>query len=197
MSEHEIEESVTDLLDSWSTGDQDAAEKLVAHLYADLRMISARLMANERPAHTLQPTALVNEVYLRLVRLKRIRCEDRERFLAFTSNLMRRILVEHARARGAAKRGGDMQRVDHPLSALAGPERNVTLLDLDDALTKLEQHDPFLVRLVELRYFAGMTEREAAKILEVPRARVQREWKVAKHWLVCELSGEDEVRRGT
>ena len=178
---------ITALLHSWSQGDSKALAELVPMVYQDLRRISERLLAKERPEHTLAPTALVHEAYLRLLGLEQVSWQDRTPFFAFAARLMRQILVEHARRRLAEKRGGDWERVDLELDGLPDTRTGVDVLDLERVLETLESADPAMVRLIELRFFAGMSEREAAAVLGVSRSTVQREWRVAKRLLVREL----------
>lgn len=184
---------VTDLLGEWSGGDRQALDDLMTLVYGELKEQCRRAMARERASHTLEPTALLNEVYLRLVGLKRSEWENRTAFFAFAVRLMRRILVEHAREVGAQKRGGQAQRVDLDFDVLPVSSGSVDVLDLDQLLSALEEHDPFLVKLIELRFFAGMTEREMAEALSVSRSKVQREWRVGKRLLARALEG----KRGT
>lgn len=174
---------VTDLLGAWSDGDREALDQLMQVVYAELWESARRAMARERPAHTLEPTALVNEVYLRLLHLKRVSWESRRPFFAFAARLMRRILVEHARAVGAQKRGGEAARVTLGDVEMLVEAPAIDPLILDDALEKLEKVDPRLVRIIELRFFTGLTEEETATTLGTSRATVQREWAVAKRLL--------------
>ena len=174
---------ITDLLGAWADGDRDALDELMGVVYAELWESARRAMAGERATHTLEPTALVNEVYLRLLRLKRISWESRSPFFAFAARLMRRILVEHARAVGAKKRGGEAARIALCHAELPGDAPVLDPLILDEALEELEAVDPRLVRIIELRFFTGLTEEETATVLGIGRATVQREWAVAKRLL--------------
>ena len=180
---------ITELLHQWEVGDRGALDRLVEALYSDLRRISHRLMAKERPTHTLDPTALVNEVYLKLADLKHISFDDRDRFLGFVVRVMRRVLVEYARGHSAKKRGGHFQRVELDVTTLPDFSEPLDLLILNDALERLEPVDGFLVKLIELRFFAGLTEREAARVLGVDRTRVQREWRSGKLLLMRFFTG--------
>lgn len=184
---------ITDLLAAWSAGGDEALTNLMEVVYSELRESARRAMARERPDHTLDPTALVNEVYLRLLQLKRVSWEGRGAFFAFAVRLMRRILVEHARAVGAQKRGGGAERISLEPAGLLVEEPAIDVLILDDALSRLEAVDPRLVRLVELRFFAGFTEDETAEALGTSRSSVQREWAVAKRLLAHLLSGDGEI----
>lgn len=181
--------SITDLLGAWSEGDSKALDQLMDIVYPELYQSARQAMARERASHTLQPTALINEVYLRLRKLERVSWESRIPFFAFAARLMRRILVEHARATGAKKRGGDADRVSLESPELLVEAPTIDILALGEALERLEAADPRLVQVVELRIFAGMTEEETAEALKVARSTVQREWAVAKRVLAELLSG--------
>ena len=174
---------VTELLHAWSDGEPQALEDLIALLYAELREMSQRALKGERTAHTLNPTALVHEVYLRLANLKKVSWENRKPFFAFTARLMRRVLVDHARAIKAQGRAGWGERLDLELDDLPGGREAIDTLELDDLLSRLEAHDPFLVKIVELRFFSGVKEEDVAEALGVSRSTVQREWRVAKRLL--------------
>jgi RNA polymerase sigma factor (TIGR02999 family) len=180
---------VTSLLVAWSEGDDEALAQLVPKVYAELHRLAHHQMRAERPGRTLQTTALVNEAYLRLVDTRRIRWESRAHFLGVAAQAMRRILVDAARARGARKRGGTSPRVSLNESLLPAPERGASLVALDDALTALATVDPRKSRVVELRYFAGLSVAETAAVLGVSAETVQRDWRVAKAWLLRELAG--------
>jgi RNA polymerase sigma-70 factor, ECF subfamily len=182
---------VTTLLAAWSDGDQEALSLLVPRIYAELRRIAHHAMRAERHGLTLQTTALVNEAYLRLVDIHRVRWESRAHFLGVAAQAMRRILVDAARTRGAQKRGGGAPVVQLDGAALVAPERGPSLVALDDALTELANVDPRKSRVVELRYFGGLSVEEAAAVLHVSPETVQRDWRVAKAWLLRELTGKD------
>jgi RNA polymerase sigma factor (TIGR02999 family) len=182
-------EDVTRLLEAVRAGEQGALDRLVPLVYDELRRIAARYARRERLDHTLQPTALVNEAYLRLADSAAKDWQNRAHFLAVAAQTMRHILVDYARSRQAAKRGGNLARVTLE-EALAAPERDVDVLALDAALVRLASLDPQLARLVELRYFGGLTIRETAEVLGVSPKTVEREWDAAKLWLRREIAGE-------
>ena len=181
---------ITRLLKDWHAGDDAALDNLLPTVIEELRRIARRHLAREAPGHTLQPTALVNEVYLRLAG-RRADLESRIHFFAFAARLMREILVDHARARRTRKRGGDAQRVD--FEAALGVAVNVavdldTVLAVDDALRRLEALDAEQSRIVEMRYFSGLTLPEIAEVMEISLATVERRWSVARRWLAREIS---------
>ena len=178
---------VTALLVAWGQGDREADSRLMATVYDDLRRVARRRLRTERPDHSLAPTALVHEAYLRLVDLRRMRWQNRAQFFAIAARLMRQILVDHARTHAAAKRGGVAWRV--PLSDHLGTTmpRDVDLLDLDAALERLATLDPRLGDLVVLRFFGGLTVEEAADVLARSPATVKRDWTRARAWLFREL----------
>ncbi|MBK7876610.1 MAG: sigma-70 family RNA polymerase sigma factor [Planctomycetes bacterium] len=177
------------ILRSAQEGDPEAARALSALLYEELHALARRAMADERPDHTLQPTALVNEAYLRLAREPDGSFADRESFFAAAANTLRRVLVDHARKRGREKRGGAAARV--PLEGLdvAVPLADDELLSLDDALAALAEQDATKARLVELRFFAGLSVAEAGHVLGVSESTVQREWRMARAWLRARMDG--------
>lgn len=192
------EESETqELLRAWRRGDGEALDQLVVRLHSELREISGRLMAREGSRITLQPTAVVNEAYLRFRKLPRIKAGNRQAFLGFAARVMRNVLVEFARARGSLQRGGQVVKIS--LEGVDLPGEVGDLLDmmaLDQALSELEKVDPRLVRQIELRFFSGLTEREVAEVLELSRATVQRDWGVAKRWLIRHWLGRRENDTG-
>jgi len=179
---------VTALLKEWARGDAGALDQLVPLVYNELRRIAARALRNERPGHTLQPTALVNEAYLRLINQQAASWENRVQFFAVAAEIMRRLLVDHARARLSAKRGGRVPRVSlsDAEDAAAAPE--VELLEIDQALVRLARLDPGQARIVELRFFAGLTVEETAKALDRSPRTIKREWRLAKAWLHRDLA---------
>jgi RNA polymerase sigma factor (TIGR02999 family) len=181
-------QEVTGLLLAWSEGEQVALEKLIPLVYAELRRVAHRYMARERPGHSLQTTGLVNEVYLRLIDVKRVRWQDRIHFLAVAAQLMRRILVDFARSRQYQKRGGGARKVsfDEGLAVSKGEEQDIVALD--DALKALAAHAPRKSQVVELRFFGGLSVEETAEVLKVSPETVLRDWRLAKVWLKRELS---------
>jgi RNA polymerase sigma factor (TIGR02999 family) len=182
---------VTRLLGRIDEGDGRAAEQLMELVYGELRELAGQAMARERTAHTLQPTALVNEAWLRLVRPGEAGSfEGRRHFFGAAARAMRQILVDHARRRGRLKRGGEARRLELDEARLAALPASMDLLSLDDALRKLEAEDPDLVRLVELRYFTGLTIDETARVLDRSTATVERSWRVARAVLRRALGGE-------
>jgi RNA polymerase sigma factor (TIGR02999 family) len=179
---------ITRWLADWRQGDENARDQLFAVVHPQLQQIAARFLHQERADHTLEPDALVNELYVRLVGAELVSYRDRAHFFAIAARTMRHILVDHARARIAEKRGGERQRLN--LSAVDGwtpAERNEDILALDELLAKLETADPRAARVVELRFFGGMTEEEVAEALSVSAITVKRDWKVARAWLMSRL----------
>ena len=179
---------VTDLLRAWNDGDQAALNRLSPLVYGELRRMARRYMRNERAGNTLQTTALVNEMYLRLVDVKEVDWKQRAQFFAMCAQMMRRILVDAARARGSHKRGGGAVKVNVDDVPVLSPERDASLLALDDALETFAQLSPRQAKLVELRYFGGLTEEETAEVLKISVRTVRRDWIFAKAWLARELS---------
>jgi RNA polymerase sigma factor (TIGR02999 family) len=180
--------NITGLLAAWNNGNEEALGHLMPLVYAELRRIARRHLGRQAPQHMLESAALVNEAYLKLVRANGIQCDNRLQFFGLCAQIIRRILVDHARSGTYAKRGGSAMRI--PLhEEMAGPnERGVELLALDDALASLAKIDPRKGRLVELRYFGGLTIEESAETLGVARETAKRDWKIAKAWLFAELS---------
>jgi RNA polymerase sigma factor (TIGR02999 family) len=179
---------ITRLLAGWGRGDRAAFDQLVPLVYDQLRQVAARRLRRERANHTLQPTALVHEVYVKLIDQEHVRWKDRAHFFAIASQLMRRILVDHARAHGAAKRGGGGPMVSLDDAGDVALEQNVSVVALDEALAQLETLDPVQAQIIELRYFGGLTIEETAAVVRVSPATVGREWTVAKAWLYRELT---------
>jgi RNA polymerase sigma-70 factor (ECF subfamily) len=182
--------SVTALLRAWGDGDEGALERLTPLVEAELRRLARRYMARERRDHTLQATALVNEAFLRLTEARRVRWQDRAHFLGISARLMRRVLVDHARARGYRKRGGGAERVTLVEGLVASPEPALDVVALDRALDALAAIDVRKSRVIELRYFAGLSVEETAEVLHVSPDTVKRDWRLAKLWLLRELEGE-------
>jgi RNA polymerase sigma factor (TIGR02999 family) len=178
---------VTDLLVLWNNGDTSVDQEVWPLVYDHLRQIAGELMNGERRDHTLQPTALVNEAYLKIVELRRIRYRDRQHFFAIAARMMRRILVDHARARGTRKRDGG-ERVVLDISSHLADSPTADILDLDEALLRLEEMEPEKAKVVELKFFGGLTNDELAELLGCSEKTVRRHWKVAKLWLYRELS---------
>jgi RNA polymerase sigma factor (TIGR02999 family) len=181
---------VTELLRAWSDGDDDALARLMPVVEAELRRLARGYMARERREHTLQPTALVNEVFLRLTDARLIRWQDRAHFLGIAARLMRRVLVDHARARGYRKRGGGEQRVTLDEGLAAAPDRGLDVVALDRALEALAKVDVRKSEIIEFRFFGGLTVEETAEVLHVSPDTVKRDWRLAKLWLLRELEGE-------
>ncbi len=181
---------VTQLLKLWRQGDEAAASVLLPLIYGDLKMRAARYLRHERSDHTLQPTALVHEAYMRLVDQKGTHWQDRAHFFAIAAKMMRRVLLDHARKHLSGKRGGGMRPVElevaEELPALSLPE----LVALDDALNALAAFDQNRATLIELRYFAGLTVEETAEVMGCSTATVMRQWRTARAWLFAELSGK-------
>jgi RNA polymerase sigma factor (TIGR02999 family) len=180
-------QDLTALLLEWRGGDHAALDRLVPLVQQELHEIARRCMASERKEHSLQATALVNEAYLRLVNVQRVNWHDRAHFFAMSARLMRRILVDHARARGYVKRGGATRRVTFDEGVLVAEKRSRDLIALDDALKALARVDERKSQVVELRMFAGMTAEETAEILGVSPETVRRDWRLAKAWLFREM----------
>ena len=175
------------LLRAWSGGDQTALERLTPIVYRELHRLAGRYMRRERPGHSLQTTALVNEAYMRLVGYTRMRWQDRAHFFAVAAQVMRRILVEHAR-RHNLKRGGDVPHVALDEAALVGADADVDLVALDDAMTALARVDPRKMQVVEMRFFGGLSVEETAEVLGISPVTVKRDWRMAKAWLYRELA---------
>jgi RNA polymerase sigma factor (TIGR02999 family) len=186
----------TELLQAWSNGDVSAFDQLVPLVYRELRRLAHRYMRQERRDHTLQTTALINEAYLRLIDVNRIEWRSRAHFIAVAAQTMRRILVEFARQRNRQKRGGGAVRVALDEASEVARERDTDVVALSDALGTLASFDPRMSRVVELRFFGGLTVEEAAAVLDVSPETVMRDWKTAKVWLLRELTGvpHDDVR---
>ena len=185
---------ITGLLTAWRAGDAGALEQLVDALYGELHRLARRCMAGERAGHSLQPTALVNEAYLRLIDARQVPWQNREHFLAVAARQMRRVLVDIARAKGYQKRGGAAVHVtfDEALPVMQEPGRD--LLALDDALDALARVDERKARVVEMRFFGGLSVEQSARALQVSVDTVMRDWKMAKAWLLRELRQSASVR---
>jgi RNA polymerase sigma-70 factor (ECF subfamily) len=183
-----IGEGVSVLLRAWSDGDRNALDKLAPIVYGELRRLARYYLHRERPGHSLQATALVNEAYLRLVDYKRMRWENRAHFFAVSAQLMRRILVDHAR-RHNLKRGGGVQHVELQDTVVIGEDRAENLIALDEALQSLAHMDARKARVVELRFFGGLSVEETAEVLQISAVTVMRDWSSARAWLYREMDG--------
>jgi RNA polymerase sigma factor (TIGR02999 family) len=183
---NEPQKDVTVLLNAVSAGDENAPEKLLEAVYDDLRRLAAKYMRNERGDHTLQATALVHEAYIRLVDWKNVSWQNRAHFFAVAAQVMRKILVDNARAKNAGKRGGQKISLDEAVSF--AEEKELNLIALDEALSNLEKLDERQARIVELRFFGGLSIEETAYVLDVSATTVKREWTFAKAWFQRELT---------
>ena len=181
-------QEITRLLLAWGDGDESALASLTPLVYAELRRRAHRYMSGERAGHTLQTTALVNEAYLRLVDSQNVRWQNRAHFFAVSAELMRRILVDFARSRGYQKRGGGARHVELDEAAIVADDRGAEMVALDEALKSLAELDARQARVVELRYFGGLSDAEIAEVLKVSVGTVRRDWTLARAWLNLELS---------
>ena len=181
-------DDVSQLLRAWSGGDQGALEKLTPIVYHELHRLARRYMKGERPGHSLQTTALVNEAYTRLVDYKRMQWQDRAHFFAVSAQLMRRILVEHAR-RHNLKRGGGVPHLSLEEAAVVGGHADEDMVALDDAMNALARLDPRKVQVVEMRFFGGLSVEETAEALQVSTVTVKRDWRAARVWLYKQMTG--------
>ena len=181
---------ITQLLQAWRQGDEQALEKLTPQVYRELHLAAKRCMARERDGHTLQTTALINELYLRLSDLKLINWQNRAHFFALCARQMRRILTDQARARQSHKRGGGVEPVLFDEALMVAPETSTDLVAVDDALNRLATVDERKSQVVEMRFFGGLSVEEMAEVLKVSPDTVMRDWRLAKAWLLRELSGE-------
>jgi RNA polymerase sigma factor (TIGR02999 family) len=180
----------TQLLRAWAQGDRDALERLTPRVYRELRRIAGHIMQNERRGHTLQATALVHEAYLRLIDAASVDWQDRAHFFAVSAQIMRRILLDAARKRQAAKRGGKLAKVNLEEVPNLSSGRGRELIALDDALNSLAKVDPRKAQVIELRFFGGLTVEETAAVLKVSPDTVMRDWQLARAWLLVEVSGQ-------
>jgi RNA polymerase sigma-70 factor (ECF subfamily) len=178
---------ITQLLHDWANGDQAALDRLTPRVYRELRQMAGQLMKYEAPGRTMQPTALVHEAYLRLIDVDKADWQDRAHFFAVASQMMRRILVDAARKRSAAKRGGQAVRVELDEIPDFGTERSSELIALDDALERLAEMDPRKARVIELRFFGGLSVAEVAGVLQVSEDTVVRDFRLARAWLKTEM----------
>jgi len=185
-------EQITELLQAWGRGDQAAFDQLAPVVYAELRRLARYYMARERPDHTLQPTALVHEAYMRLADFRSLHWKNRIHFFAISAQVMRRVLVDFARSRVRRKRGGAVQRVSLDEIANLGAQHDAALLALDDALTALAAEDPRKCQVVEMKFFGGLSTDEISQSLTVSPETVQRDWKLAKLWLLRHLTANEK-----
>src|SRR5947199_3811223 len=179
---------VTQLLIQWSNGDKAALDRLMPLIYEELRQLARHYMNRERAGHTLQTTALVNEAYLRLINRKQVHWQNRAHFFAIAAHLMRSILVDHARSHAYAKRGGGARKIALDEAVIISEERAAEVVALDEALGQLAEIDPRQSRIVEMRFFAGLTIEETAEVLSLSPATIKREWSTAKAWLFHEMN---------
>ncbi len=192
MAEHPSQE-VTQLLRDWCHGDNAALDRLIPLVHDELHRLAHRYMRRERAGHTLQTTALLNEAYMRLTEVNQIEWKDRTHFFAISANLMRRILVDFARSRGYQKRGGNVIKLEFDDARVPSPKRGSDLLVLDEALSRLAEFGPREAKVVELRFFGGLSEEETAEVLGVSARTVKRDWAMAKSWLAREMrQGEQQ-----
>jgi RNA polymerase sigma factor (TIGR02999 family) len=182
---------LTGLLQAWSTGDQQDLEKLAPRVQGELRRIAARYLAGERPNHPLQATALINEAYIRLIDWKDVRWQSRAHFFAVAAQLMRRILVDFARTRNQVKHGNGIAETTLDEAIVFQPEKSLDLVVLDEALNRLCEMDPRKGRVIELRFFGGLSVQETALVLQISDRTVHREWNLAKAWLYREIQREE------
>jgi RNA polymerase sigma factor (TIGR02999 family) len=194
MTEPEAPRQFTRLLVELGNGNESVLDEMLPLIYDELRRLAAYHLKRERKSHTLQATALVHEAYMRLVNQRPVDWRNRAQFLGLASEIMRRILVSHARKHAAVKRGGQEQRVSLSIADLSSKQQDVDLIMLDDALNKLASNDPRKSRVVELKFFGGMTNDEVAELLQVSDATVEREWTFARAWLFKTLSGTQSTR---
>src|SRR5215471_185279 len=184
------QEQLTGLLQAWSDGDKEALERLVPRVQQELHRLAGIYMAGERPSHPLQTTALINEAYIRLIRWKNVRWQNRAHFFGVSARLMRRILVDAARARRGPKRKGDFSDTSLDEGCVFRPEKSPDVLALDEALTRLAEVDTRKSQIVELRFFGGLSEVETGLVLGVSERTVRKDWRLAKAWLYREITGE-------
>jgi RNA polymerase sigma-70 factor (ECF subfamily) len=182
-------QDISGLLVAWSNGDEEALRSLISFVYPELRRIARQRLARSGAGHTLESAALANEAYLKLIRVRGVRCENRVHFFALCAQVIRRILVDHARNRGYAKRGGGAVQIPLEEEAAAAGPRPIDVLALDEALASLFKLDPRKGRVVELRYFGGLSVEETAEVLGISPETAKRDWKMAKTWLFSELTG--------
>jgi len=187
-----VQRDVSELIAAWGDGDEQALRSLMSVVYPEMRRIARQHLGRRQTGQTLESAALVNEAYLKLVRAGGIQCENRLHFLALCSQMIRRILVDHARGRGYAKRGGNAVRVTLDEALAGAPPREIEVLALDGALESLSKIDSRKVRVVELRYFGGLSVEETADFLGISPETVKRDWRMARAWLFAALTGEQD-----
>lgn len=185
-------QNVTQLLVEGSKGNKEALDQLLPIVYAELRLQAARFLRRERAGHTLQTTALIHEAYIRLVDQRNVQWQNRAQFFGVAAQLMRRILVDHARTKKRTKRGGSAVRVSLDQAMVITQEPEIDVVALDQALNRLAEIDPQQSRIVELRFFSGLSVEETAEVLGISPATVKRDWSVAKAWLHREISGDEQ-----
>jgi RNA polymerase sigma factor (TIGR02999 family) len=181
---------LTVLLRGWTSGDRGALARIVELAYPELRKIARRCLRHERPGHTIQATALVHEAYLRVFDIGQVSWQDRTHFFAIIAKVMRRVLIEHARAQGCAKRGGGMRRVDFDDALTISAESDDEIVRLNEALEEMAKFDPRKAQVVEMRYFGGLTSSEVAFVLGISTRSADRDWSLAKAWLLREMARE-------
>lgn len=188
-SSHEL----TELLRGWNGSDQHALARIVELAYPELRKIARRCLRRERPDHTIQATALIHEAYLRLFDIRQVRWQDRTHFFAIVAKVMRRVLIEYARAQGCSKRGGGVRRVNLDEALTISAKSDPEIVRLDEALEEMAKFDPRKAQVVEMRYFGGLTSGEVAGVLGVSPQSVNRDWSLAKAWLVREMTRQERA----
>src|SRR5215467_6540666 len=196
LSMHARTSEITNLLKAWGSGDEAALAQLAEHVYPELRVMARRYMKNQAEGNSLQATALVHEVYLRLVDVKNVEWQARAQFFAIAAQMMRRILVDAARARGSRRRDGIPAKINLDETAVLSPASERSILALDEALTAFSQLAPRQAKVVELRYFGGFTEEEIEAALKISVRTIRRDWDFAKAWLMRELSHSNEILPG-
>ena len=189
-------DEITRMLIEWSNGEREALHKLIPLVYAEMRQIAGRVLRRERRDHTLQPTALVHEAYLRLVDQRNVNWQNRAHFFAIAAQAMRRIVVDHARRHNALKRGGDNLKVELEAALALPGAKDLDVVKLDDALVALAAFDPQQSRIVELRFFGGLSIEETAEVIGISPATVKRDWSMAKAWLHREMQAGGEAPEG-
>jgi RNA polymerase sigma factor (TIGR02999 family) len=183
---------ITEMLIAWSAGDESSLERLLPIVEAELRRIAHNYMRGENPNHTLQTTALVNEAYMKLVEQRAVNWQNRSHFFALSANIMRRILINHARDRLTQKRGGNTSRIRLENENILSIQKSAELIALDEALTRLSKFDKTKSRIVEMRYFGGLTLEETAEVLGIARSTISLHWRLARVWLQKEIAGESD-----